>query len=72
MATVCITLPGLTPAQAADLVRMAINEWARARDGDYVETRYAHMDADFRARRAARLDTELAALSEMSIDAQEA
>jgi hypothetical protein len=69
MSKVIVSLPGLAPAQAKDLVNMALAEWRLRRErGGYVEKRYAEMDAAFRQRRQVRLAHELAALDKCEID----
>lgn len=72
MSTVIVTLPGLEPHHAKDLVNMALAEWRRIREADdYVADRYRGMPFDFRRRRRARLVLELAALDQLDLNVKE-
>ena len=72
MSTVIVTLPGLEPHHAKDLVNMALQEWRQRRDGPcYVEARYGHMPEPFRERRRQRLAEELAALDQLDLNVKE-
>lgn len=65
MTTVTVTLPGLTPAEAKYLVNDALWDWRFRRPADtYVQQRYAHMNEDFRTRRQALFERQLAALDQ--------
>lgn len=69
MSTVIVTLPGLEPGHAKDLVNMALAEWSHRRDGPcYIEARYGNMTEAFRERRRARLALELAALDNLKLE----
>lgn len=66
---VTVTLPGLDPSHAKDLVNMALAEWRRTREAPmYVDKRYGHMPEPFRARRLERLEKELAALDQLDLN----
>lgn len=72
MSTVIVTLPGLEPHHAKDLVNMALAEWRHCRQAsDYVDYRYGEMTEPFRERRRARLALELAALDQLDLNVKE-
>ena len=72
MSTVIVTLPGLEPHHAKDLVNMALQEWRRIREAPrYVDQRYGSMPEPFRERRLARLVLELAALDQLDLNVKE-
>lgn len=68
MSKITITLPGLEPHEAVDMVRMAMHEWLSARGNGYVERRYADMDNAFRQERGVRLVRQKAALISGSVE----
>jgi hypothetical protein len=71
VSVVTVSLPGLSPSDAQDLVHMALAEWRMTREtGNYVEVRYAEHPETFRRRRHARLARELEALGQMQLDAR--
>ena len=68
MSKVIVSLPGLSPDAARQLVRSALYDWRRARAHNYVETRYAHMGVAFCQRRHVRLALEMEALDNSEVD----
>ena len=72
MATVQVTLFGLSEHHAKDLVVMALYEWMTRRMAtDYVDTRYKGMSESFREARNKRLDIEMEALASVDINTLE-
>lgn len=72
MSKVIITFPSLGAHEAKDLVNMALHEWLATRSAPgWLETRYAATSQATRDRRAARLELEFAAFSQINVDTEE-